>query len=101
MKSFEVIDNKAQISIDIKCYSESVVSKVLYWLSKDFIVSEHNKDSIRYVQLESTSTECDWSKIKSEISTMLIDFRMRENIEKQTKDIRTILYLKAFANLSE
>lgn len=99
MKLFEVFENKAHISIDLKCYSESTISKVLYWLAGNYSISEYTDEGIRHIDLECNSAKCDWSKVKSDVSMKLIDFRLREQIEEQTKEVRTVLYLKAFANL--
>lgn len=101
MKSFEVAENKAHISIDLKCYSEQTISKVLYWLGGDYTVSEYTENDIRHIMLKSKCPKCDWSKVKADISMKLVDFRMREQIAEQTKEVRTVLYLKAFANLKD
>lgn len=101
MKYFEVVENKAHIVLDLKCYSETTISKVLYWLAGDFTISEYTEENIRHIVLESNGPKLDWSKVKADISMKLVDFRMREQVEEQTKEIRTVLYLKAFANLKD
>ena len=42
-----------------------------------------------------------WDDAKGRLSQMLTDYQMREVIESETKDIKNILYIKAFANVEE
>lgn len=99
MNAFRIIDNrKAQFDIDVNVFSKSVIAKVLYWLNKDFVVQTTSHDSMLLVELESCS-DTDWNNQKKTISIMFNDFQMREVIEKETHDIRNILYVKAFSNI--
>ncbi|MBQ0022606.1 MAG: His-Xaa-Ser system protein HxsD [Prevotellaceae bacterium] len=99
MNSFRIIGNKkAQFNIDANMFSKSVIMKVLYWLNNDFVVQTTSHESQLLVELESNN-DTDWNIMKKTISTMLNDFQMREVIEKETHDIRNILYVKAFSNI--
>lgn len=103
MHSFIISDSsKAKFVIDAKLYSASVITKVLYWLSSKFsITSFTDKDNVS-IEIEATpNSAVDWNTIKRNISTMLIDYQMRELIEIETHDIRNILYIKAFSNLDQ
>jgi His-Xaa-Ser system protein HxsD len=42
-----------------------------------------------------------WDDVKGRLSQMLTDYQMREVITAETKDIKNILYIKAFANMEE
>ena len=98
MNAFRIIGkNKAQFNIDANVFSKSVIAKVLYWLNKDFVVQTTSHESMLLVELESSS-DTDWDIQKKTISTMFSDYQMREVIEKETHDIRNILYVKAFSN---
>lgn len=102
MKDFVIISNtKALVKVDNNVYSQNVITKVLYWLSGDFSISTSITDGETHVSLESGRAGEDWGIIKNKVSTLFIDFKMREQIEVETKDIRTILYVKAFANMDD
>lgn len=102
MFDFHIISNKkACFSIDTEIYSNSTVAKVCYWLNRDFIVSSTKKDKVVELCIESVKEDILWPHIQQEISQMFSDFQLREIINTETKDIRTILYVKAFANLDE
>lgn len=99
MNAFKIIgNNKAQFNIDANVFSKSVIAKVLYWLNKDFVVQTTSHEGMLLVELESNS-DIDWTIQKTTISIMCNDFQMREVIEKETHDIRNILYVKAFSNI--
>lgn len=101
MKSFTVeSENKAVVRIDETIYSKAVVTKVLYWLSRDLTIMQTIEGGTVVVLLES---QCivDWNEVKKRMSQMLVDYQMREVITEETKDIRNILFIKAFANVEE
>lgn len=99
MNSFKIVDcKKAQLNIDTNVFSKSVITKVLYWLNKDFVVQTSSQDQMFLVELESKK-DIDWNNMKNIISTLFNDFQMREVIESETHDIRNILYIKAFSNI--
>ena len=101
MKSFTVeSDNKAVVKIDSDIYSKEVITKMVYWLSRDFTIMQSNEDKDWVLFLES-QTAVAWDKIKNHLSQLLTDFQMREVITAETKDIRNILFIKAFANVEE
>jgi His-Xaa-Ser system protein HxsD len=104
MHSFDVKSaHKAKFKIDTEIYSAEIIGKISYWLGKQFIVSEekNGKDYSFTIEEKSGLAINDWSMVKDEISCMCTDYRMREIIHKETKDVRTILYIKAFANIRE
>ena len=99
MNAFKVVhNNKAQFYIDTNVFSKSVIAKVLYWLNKDFIVQSASRDNQLRIDLEGRC-DTDWNSQKQTISVLFNDFQMREIIEKETHDIRNILYVKAFSNI--
>ena len=101
MNTFIVLDpHRATFKVDTALYSKSVLTKVLYWLSDEFIVSSKHHESDMIITLETTQ-EPAWEDVKSKVARLFTDYQMREVIETETKDIRNILYLKAFANVDE
>ena len=106
MKSFEQINsNKIQLTVDKTIYNESVISKVLYWLMNDyFILQENQTDAIQHIILEkktNTISEEDFLKLKNRLNQDFIDFKVRDIVNQETKNIRDILYIKAFSNNDE
>ena len=101
MKSFIVdSDNRAIVKIDLGIYSKEVVTKVVYWLSRDFTIIQEREDKTMTLSLESQNV-VSWDEVKKHISQMLTDYKMREVITAETKDIRNILFIKAFANVED
>ena len=101
MKSFTVeSDRRAIVEIDSCIYSKEVVAKVVYWLSYDFTIMQSIEGNIWTLSLESHDV-VNWDDIKRGMSQMLTDYQMREVIAAETKDIKNILYIKAFANVEE
>lgn len=101
MKSFSVeSNNRAIVKIDSEIYSKEVVTKVVYWLSRDFTIMQGREGENWMLSLENPNA-VDWDEVKKRLSQLLIDYQMRELITAETKDIRNILYIKAFANVEE
>lgn len=101
MKSFTVeTDNRAIVKIDSDIYSKEVVAKVEYWLSRDFTIMQSIDGKDWMLSLESQNAVA-WDEVKRQLSQTLVDYQMREVIADETKDIKNILYIKAFANVKE
>ena len=101
MKSFEVVsDNRAIVEIDSDIYSKDVIAKVVYWLSRDFTIMQNIDGKDLMLSLESQNV-VNWDEVKKRFSQMLADYQMREVIAAETRDIKNILYIKAFANVEE
>lgn len=101
MKSFTVeTDNRAIVKIDLDIYSKEVVTKVLYWFSRDFTIIQSLDGNYLTLSLEAQNS-VEWDDAKKRLSQLLADYQMREVIAAETKDIRNILYIKAFANVDE
>ena len=84
-----------EIKIDRNIYSDSCISKVVYLLSAKCSIErtiESGFDILTIIQ--KTDDEFDikgfWDKMN--------DFKLREIINSETKDIKTILYAKAFGD---
>jgi His-Xaa-Ser system protein HxsD len=101
MKSFSVeSDNRAIVKIDSDIYSKEVIAKVVYWLSRDFTIMQGVEGKYWTLSLENPNA-VDWVDVKKRLSQLLADYQMREVITAETKDIRNILFIKAFANVEE
>ena len=101
MKSFTVeTDNRAIVKIDLDIYSKEVIAKVMYWFSRDYTVMQSLDGKVLTLTIESHNTVV-WDEVKDHLSQLLTDYLMREVIAAETKDIKNILYIKAFANVDE
>lgn len=93
-------DHRAVVVIDANIYSKEVVTKVIYWLSRDFTIMQSIEGNNLTLYIESQK-DVSWDDVKRRLSQLLADFQMREVITAETKDIKNILYIKAFANVDE
>lgn len=90
-----------EIKIDRNIYSDACVSKAIYSLSKDYAISrnlEGNIERLNVIPLGEKQEQCD---IKAQVFNKLNDYKLRQVIEGETHDIRTILYAKAFADFDD
>ena len=101
MKSFTIeTDGRAIVKIDPEIYSKEVIAKMVYWLSNDLTIMQGLEGKDWTLTLEAQH-DVAWNDVKKRLSQLLTDFQMREVIAKETKDIKNILYIKAFANVEE
>ena len=101
MKSFTIESgNRAILKVDATIYSKEVIAKVVYWLSRVFTIMQSIDGNLWTLSLESHDV-VNWDDVKGRLSQLLTDYQMREVITAETKDIKNILYIKAFANVEE
>lgn len=103
MIDFKQIDNQTvSFAVDKRVYNDAVISKVLYALSDRYLIERTCRDdNFEVVTLESKNgnlIEQSLSALKEQLSLAFNDYKLRQIIVEETKDIRTILYVKAFAN---
>ena len=95
-------NEECEFKVDTNIYSDAVVSKVLYWLSSDFIISRKQlSPQLHFITLKKKKNAIGNLLLEEKIAQLFIDFKVRETINKETEAIRNILYLKAFANYSD
>lgn len=86
------------LQIDRNIYSDSCISKVVYWLSDQYSIDRRLEGSNEILQIEDIEDEKSFKKLFFE---KLNDFKLRGIIEDETKEIRTILYAKAFGDFDD
>lgn len=85
------------IKVDRRIYNDSVISKVVYWLSSDYTIVRTDIDEFTE-QISLVSKDGDESEeLENKVWQMLNDFKLRQIVADETRDIKTILYAKAFA----
>lgn len=86
------------ITVDRQIYDDECISKAIYLLSDRYAFSR-SLDNNREI-IEITSKTCQ-DIDESKFFDVLNDFKLRGIINKETKDIKTILFAKAFGDLDE
>jgi len=81
------------IYVDRKIYSDKCISNAVYWLSDKYTITRCLDGDV-----ETISASPDDVSFADDFFRSLNDFKLREIIENDTKDIRTILYAKAFGD---
>lgn len=90
------------IDVDTTIYDETVLSKMLYWWTADYLISRSNNSNTHtqtIVLSKGTPIEQEeFTRIGHKINADLIDYKNRQIISSETRDLRNLLYAKAFAN---
>ncbi len=88
--------------IDKSVYNDSVISKVVYWMSGDYKIVRTSLDEFsEQIELIATKAESSESLVEEKFFQLLNDFKLRQIVADETRDIKTILYAKAFAEDEE
>ena len=88
------------ISIDRNIYSDACISKCIYSFSGEFECQRSLCGETETVEIISDATLSE-EELTSRFLQRLNDYKLREIVIEETKDIRTILYAKAFADCDE
>lgn len=86
------------LQIDRNIYSDSCISKVVYWLSNQYTIDRRMEGDNEILAVNGVKDD---ESFKKSFFEKLNDYKLREIIEKETKDIRTILYAKAFGDFDD
>lgn len=91
------------IKIDRNIYNDSCISKVVYILSDKFKCNRQQNGEEENIIIESSEKgiTIDDYEIEKIFLQTLNDYKLREIIREETKDINTILYLKVFADYDQ
>ena len=91
-----------KLIIDRKVYSDSCISKSVYYLADKYTILRSIKDNTEILDItpliKDTITE---DQIITEITNTLNDFKLRDIIYEETKDVKTIIYAKAFSDYND
>lgn len=86
------------LDIDRNVFSDSCISTVVYWFSNQYLIQRSIQESIETLTIDEVPNE---KQFRFEFFQKLNDYKLRELIDKETKDIKTILYAKAFGEFDE
>lgn len=87
------------IKVDRKIFDDATISKTIYWMSEEFTFQRLLNGDIEHIVITpKLGVDKDEQEIELEFLDKLNDYKLRTIIANETKDIRTILYAKAFAD---
>ena len=89
-----------RIEVDREIYSDACITKCIYALSKDFDCQRSLHGTVESVEIQPRE-EMEEGTARHLFLQTLNDYKSREIIATETKDIRTILYAKAFADYED
>lgn len=86
------------ITVDRQIYDDVCISKAIYSLSDTYTFSRSLDGNLEIIEVTSkTGQDIDECKFFDALN----DFKLRGIINNETKDIKTILFAKAFGDLDE
>ena len=87
------------LTIERAIFSDEVISKAIYWETNQYNITRQLDGNTETIAFE-PKQNCDESPktLKERFLTRLNDFKVQQIVDDETKDLRTILYIKAFAN---
>lgn len=84
-----------EIQVDKNIYSDSCITKVIYHLSDRYSFKRRSNQDYEIIEIiEKYGQKFDENRFWDELN----DFKLREQINLETKDIKTILFAKAFGD---
>ena len=87
------------LTIDRTIFSDEVISKAVYWETNQYSVTRQLNGNAESISFEpKPNCQEDENALKERFLTRLNDFKVQQIVDNETKDLRTILYIKAFAN---
>ena len=89
------------MTIDRRIYSDECISKAVYNLANHYAIRRTLEGSFEKLHITPLHTENIATDISKHIMEVLNDYKLRQIIEDETHDIRTILYVKAFGDIDE
>lgn len=90
------------ITVDRTIFSDEVISKAVYWETDQYSVYRLLKGSVESISFEPHPNWHEDEKVlKERFLTRLNDLKVQQIVNNETKDLRTILYIKAFANTDD
>jgi len=103
--TIERIDDKViRISVDSRLYPEQVIYKCFYWYGANYsVIIDKSNDTfvIQLSPLTGTVSIESFEHLNNKIKNDLIDFKTRQIINEEARDIKHILMVKAFSSFDE
>lgn len=90
-----------ELTIDRHIYPEGCISKAVYSLSDRYAINRTSNGDSETLDIMPLEEEISEPQIKHDFLSSLNDYKLRQLIEKETHEIRIILYAKAFSDFDE
>ncbi len=90
-----------ELRIDKRIYSDACVSKAVYSLANSYTINRNLIDDYTELLKITPINHEDDKRTEEILLAALNDYKLRQIIEEETHDIRTILYAKAFADFDD
>ena len=88
--------------VDTSIYKDTIIDRVLYGYADKFIITRQNQHNSTLQTIKISASYPigaeEFSVIRKKLSTDFIDYKNRSIIAEETRELRNILYAKAFAN---
>ena len=87
------------LTIDRAIYSDGTISKAVYWETNQYIITRQLNGNAEMLSFE-PKQNCreNENAVRERFLNRLNDIKVQQIVDNETKDLRTILYIKAFAN---
>ena len=96
---YKIDGRQCSLQIDTAIYSIEIIYKCFYWFTGDFEIDITNNGANQcQVAMVSKTEDTNFNPLISRIKQNLIDFKLREIVNKETQTIRELIIAKAFAN---
>ena len=96
---YKIEGQQCSLQIDTTIYSIETIHKCFYWYTGDFEIDMTNNEVNQcQVTMISKTEDIDFNTLIPRIKQNLIDFKLREIVNKETQTIRELIVAKAFAN---
>lgn len=102
MINSKVENNTLIIEVDTSIFNEDVICKTLYWYASNFLIyrcrgTDVNIQIIKFKQKKDI-LNYNWDSLITDLSDKFIDYKNRQIILEETKNLRELFFAKAFAN---
>ena len=87
--------------VDKRIYPDNCISKAVYSLVGKYNIERSSLSENEESLCITSKIQLDDDTVKAEVFDCLNDYKLRYIIEKETHDIRTILYAKAFLDCDD
>ncbi len=102
MISSEINHDECILRIDTDIYNDAVIDKVLYWYSADYVIyrKKETDSSVETITMraKASTTNSPTSDLVADFSEKLIDYKNRQRVLDETRNLRELFFAKAFAN---
>lgn len=102
MTDIESTHNTLRFTVPMKQYNDRVLDKCFYWYGKDYNVNITENDPDYVIELSTINGEIlHQESLVHKINRDLNDFRLRDIVASETKNIRELLIAKAFSHYQD